>query len=70
VIEITRTWTFTNADMVKTSSGTRIDAPMTRLWHWIRRGLLAVVLLFLAYQLWFLGHVLWWKWVPPPRPAS
>jgi monofunctional biosynthetic peptidoglycan transglycosylase len=43
---------------------------MTRLWHWIRRGLLAVVLLFLAYQLWFLGHVLWWKWVPPPRPAS
>ena len=38
---------------------------MTRLWHWIRRGLLAVVLLFVAYQLWLLGHVLWWKWNPP-----
>jgi monofunctional biosynthetic peptidoglycan transglycosylase len=42
---------------------------MTRLWHWIRRGLLAVVLLFLAYQLWFLGHVLWWKWVPPAETS-
>ena len=34
---------------------------MSRLWHWIRRGLLALVLLFVAYQLWLLGHVLWWK---------
>ena len=42
---------------------------MTRLWHWIRRGLLAVVLLFLAYQLWLLGHVLWWKWVPPAETS-
>ena len=38
---------------------------MSRLWHWIRRGLLALVLLFVAYQLWLLGHVLWWKWNPP-----
>lgn len=42
---------------------------MTRLWHWIRRGLLAIVLLFLAYQLWLLGHVLWWKWVPPAETS-
>ncbi len=42
---------------------------MTRLWHWIRRGLLAVVLLFVAYQLWLLGHVLWWKWVPPAETS-
>lgn len=42
---------------------------MTRLWHWIRRGLLAVVLLFVAYQLWLLGHVLWWKWMPPAETS-
>jgi len=42
---------------------------MTRLWHWIRRGLLAIVLLFVAYQLWLLGHVLWWKWVPPAETS-
>ncbi len=42
---------------------------MTRLWHWIRRGLLALVLLFVAYQLWLLGHVLWWKWVPPAETS-
>ena len=42
---------------------------MARLWHWIRRGLLAVVLLFVAYQLWLLGHVLWWKWVPPAETS-
>ena len=42
---------------------------MSRLWHWIRRGLLALVLLFVAYQLWLLGHVLWWKWVPPAETS-
>lgn len=42
---------------------------MSRLWHGIRRGLLAVVLLFVAYQLWLLGHVLWWKWVPPAETS-
>ncbi len=42
---------------------------MSRLWHWVRRGLLAVVLLFVAYQLWLLGHVLWWKWVPPAETS-
>lgn len=42
---------------------------MSRLWHWIRRGLLAVVLLFVAYQLWLLGHVLWWKWMPPAETS-
>ncbi len=38
---------------------------MTTLWQWTRRALLAVVLAFVAYQLWLLGHVLWWKWNPP-----
>lgn len=42
---------------------------MSRLWHWVRRGLLALVLLFVAYQLWLLGHVLWWKWVPPAETS-
>lgn len=38
---------------------------MKRLSPWLRRGLLALVLLFLSYQVWLLGHVLWWKWNPP-----
>ncbi|MDB5813006.1 MAG: monofunctional biosynthetic peptidoglycan transglycosylase [Rhodocyclales bacterium] len=31
----------------------------------IKRTLIALVLFVLAYQVWLLGHVLWWKWVPP-----
>ena len=38
---------------------------MTTLWRWIRRALLALVLAVVAYQLWLLGHVVWWKWMPP-----
>jgi len=38
---------------------------MQTVWHWARRALLALVLAFVAYQLWLLGHVLWWKWNPP-----
>ena len=38
---------------------------MARVWHWTRRALVALVLLFVAYQVWLLGHVLWWKWNPP-----
>ncbi|MBN9695820.1 MAG: monofunctional biosynthetic peptidoglycan transglycosylase [Zoogloea sp.] len=42
---------------------------MKTLWHWIRRGLLALVLLFIAWHLWLLGNVLWWKWVPPSETS-
>ena len=38
---------------------------MLHLWRWTRRALLALVLLFIGYQVWLLGHVLWWKWNPP-----
>jgi monofunctional biosynthetic peptidoglycan transglycosylase len=38
---------------------------MTTLWRWFRRALLALVLAVVAYQLWLLGHVVWWKWMPP-----
>lgn len=42
---------------------------MKTLWRWIRRGLLALVLLFIAWHLWLLGNVLWWKWVPPSETS-
>ncbi|MDD3352137.1 monofunctional biosynthetic peptidoglycan transglycosylase [Zoogloea sp.] len=42
---------------------------MNALWQWTKRGLLALVLLILAAQLWLLGHVLWWKWVPPDQTS-
>ena len=42
---------------------------MTTLWRWTRRALLALVLAIVAYQLWLLGHVLWWKWVPPAETS-
>ena len=35
------------------------------LWRWIRRGLVAVVLLMLLMQLWYLGWVVWWRFVTP-----
>lgn len=38
---------------------------VSRLWQWTRRLLLAAVLLVFVVQLWFLGHVVWWKWNPP-----
>ena len=42
---------------------------MKTLWRWTRRALLALVLAFVAYQLWLLGHVLWWKWMPPSETS-
>lgn len=30
------------------------------VWKWFKRGLLTLLLLFIAYQLWLLGHVVWW----------
>lgn len=42
---------------------------MKTLWHWTRRGLLALVLLLIVYQLWLLGHVLWWKWESPSETS-
>lgn len=36
--------------------------PVGRL---LKHALLVLILLVLAYQLWLLGNVLWWKWVNP-----
>jgi monofunctional biosynthetic peptidoglycan transglycosylase len=38
---------------------------MRRLGRWLKWGLLGVLGLFLAWQLWLLGWVLLWKWVDP-----
>ncbi|HMW51339.1 MAG TPA: monofunctional biosynthetic peptidoglycan transglycosylase [Rhodocyclaceae bacterium] len=37
--------------------------------RWLKRGLLGLVLVFLAWHLWLLGHVLWWKWQPPSETS-
>ncbi len=42
---------------------------MKTLGRWLKRGLLALVLLFIAWHLWLLGHVLWWKWQPPSETS-
>lgn len=34
-------------------------------WRWSRRGLAVLVLLLLAWQGWYLGWVVWWKFVNP-----
>ncbi|MBM3392385.1 MAG: monofunctional biosynthetic peptidoglycan transglycosylase [Betaproteobacteria bacterium] len=34
-------------------------------WHWSRLGLAVLVLLLLAWQGWYLGWVVWWKFVNP-----
>jgi len=34
-------------------------------WRWLRRGLAVLVLLLLAWQGWYLGWVVWWKYVNP-----
>ncbi len=36
---------------------------------WFKRALLALLLVFLAYQLWVFGLVLWWKWNPPQQTS-
>ncbi|MRR50871.1 MAG: monofunctional biosynthetic peptidoglycan transglycosylase [Rhodocyclaceae bacterium] len=38
---------------------------MSRLWRLIKRGLAALLLLGLLWQGWYLGWVLWWKWIDP-----
>jgi monofunctional biosynthetic peptidoglycan transglycosylase len=35
------------------------------LWRWTTRGLALLVLLVLLVQLWYLGWVVWWRFVPP-----
>ena len=42
---------------------------MHTLWRWTRRALLALVLVFVAWHVWLLGQVLWWKWVPPSETS-
>jgi monofunctional biosynthetic peptidoglycan transglycosylase len=39
------------------------------LWRWTRRVLGLVLALLLLVQLWFLGHVVWWKYQPPGQTA-
>jgi monofunctional glycosyltransferase len=38
---------------------------MKRLGRWLKWGLLGLVAVFVAWQLWLLGWVLLWKWVDP-----
>ncbi len=41
----------------------RGDGPV--IWRWTRRGLAVLVLLLLAWQGWYFGWVVWWKFVNP-----
>ncbi|MGC3963077.1 MAG: monofunctional biosynthetic peptidoglycan transglycosylase [Rhodocyclaceae bacterium] len=34
-----------------------------------KRALVAVLLLIIAYHLWLLGQILWWKWIPPQQTS-
>lgn len=36
-----------------------------KLWQWLKRGLAIVVLLVLLVQGWYLGWVVWWRFVNP-----
>ncbi|MEZ5615454.1 MAG: monofunctional biosynthetic peptidoglycan transglycosylase [Rhodocyclaceae bacterium] len=38
---------------------------MKAFWRWLRRGLAVLALLLLAWQGWYLGWVVWWKFVNP-----
>lgn len=38
---------------------------MSRAAHWIKRGLTAVLAIFLLYQVYLFGWVAWWGWVNP-----
>ena len=38
---------------------------MASISRWLKRLVLAVLALFLLYQLWLFGWVLWWNWVNP-----
>jgi monofunctional biosynthetic peptidoglycan transglycosylase len=37
----------------------------SRVWRFVKRGILMTIAFFLILQLWFLGWVLWWKETPP-----
>jgi len=41
----------------------RGDGPV--IWRWVRRSLAVLVLLLLAWQGWYFGWVVWWKFVNP-----
>ena len=38
---------------------------MGALFRWTKRAVLLLIALFLLWQLWLFGWVLWWKWVNP-----
>lgn len=38
---------------------------MKVFWHWVRRGLAILIFLVLAWQGWYLGWVVWWKYANP-----
>jgi len=38
---------------------------MRKLMEWLKRGLLALVLLALLWQGWYLGWIVWWKYADP-----
>jgi monofunctional biosynthetic peptidoglycan transglycosylase len=38
---------------------------MKAFWRWSRRGLAILVLLVIAWQGWYLGRVVWWKFANP-----
>jgi monofunctional biosynthetic peptidoglycan transglycosylase len=40
---------------------------MRSLWTWTRRALAALILILLAWQGWYLGWVVWWKYANPTR---
>lgn len=42
---------------------------MKLIWRWLGRGVLLVVGVFLLYQLWIFGHVLWWNFFNPGTSA-
>jgi monofunctional glycosyltransferase len=44
-------------------------SPLTRIWRWAGRGLLLALGLLIAYQFWFLAHILWWRTHDPSTSA-
>ena len=40
---------------------------LARCLGWIKWSLLVLLGMLLLTQLWLLGWVLWWKWVPPQQ---
>jgi len=40
---------------------------MKTAWRWLRRGLIALLLIFAAYQVWFLGHIIFWSSFNPAQ---